>query len=58
MVVEDQSESYRTKELDLESRSWKLHLRKSIENDFLKKIIELANEEFGTDLKKNLETKP
>ncbi len=58
MVVEDQSESYRTKELEAKIKELEAALgRKSIENDFLKKIIELANEEFGTDLKKNLETK-
>lgn len=56
MVVEDQSESYKSREL--EKRILELEAavgRKQIEIDILNKIIELANAEFDTDLKKNSE---
>lgn len=56
MVVEDQSESYKSREL--EKRILELEAavgRKQIEIDILNKIIELANVEFDTDLKKNSE---
>lgn len=59
MVVEDKSEAYRS--LDLEKRIKELEAavgRKQMEIDLLNKVIDLANEEFKTDLKKNLSTKP
>jgi transposase len=58
MVVENQSEGYRTKELEAKIKELEAALgRKSMENDFLEKIIDLANAELGTDLKKNFNTK-
>jgi transposase-like protein len=58
MVVENQSEGYRTKELEAKIKELQAALgRKSMENEFLEKIIDLANEELGTDLKKNFNTK-
>lgn len=55
LVVEDNSEMYRSKELEKRLIETESALgRKQIENDFLNKIIELANEEYHTDLKKNL----
>ena len=54
MVVEDKSESFRSKELEKRLRDAEAALgRKQMEVDFLNKIIDLANEEFKTDLKKN-----
>lgn len=59
MVVENQSEGYRTKELEAKIKELEAALgRKSMENEFLEKIIDLANEELGTDLKKNFNTNP
>jgi transposase len=55
MVVEDKSESYRSKELEKRLKDAEAALgRKQMEIDFLNKLIEFANEEFKTDLKKNL----
>ena len=51
MVIEDKSESYRTN--DLEKR-----LKDAEAIDFLNKIIDLANDEYRTDLKKNLVNPP
>ena len=59
MVVEDKSEAYRSQ--DLEKRIKELEAavgRKQMEIDLLSKIIELANEEYKTDLKKNLSKQP
>lgn len=59
MVVEDKSEAYRSQ--DLEKRIKELEAavgRKQMEIDLLSKIIDLANEEYKTDLKKNLSKKP
>lgn len=59
MVVEDESEAYRTQELLKEKQNLLAELgRKQLEIDVLKKMIELAEAEFGVDLKKNLDTKP
>lgn len=59
MVVENESEGYRTKELEAKIKELQAALgRKSMENEFLEKIIDLANKELGTDLKKNFNTKP
>lgn len=56
MVVEDQSESYKSRELEKRILQLEAALgRKQIEIDILNKIIELANAEFDTDLKKNSE---
>lgn len=55
MVVEDKSEAYRSKELEKRLKEAEAALgRKQMEIDFLNKLIEFANEEFKTDLKKNL----
>ena len=59
MVVEDKSEAYRTKELEKQLKEAQAALgRKQMEIDFLNKLIEFANEEFKTDLKKNLSKGP
>lgn len=59
MVVEDKSEAYRTKALEKRLHDMEAALgRKQMEIDFLNKIIDLANEEFRTDLKKNLPKEP
>lgn len=58
MVVENQSEGYRTKELEAKIKELEAALgRKTIENAYLEKIIDLANEDLGTDLKKNFKSK-
>lgn len=59
MVVEDKSESYRTKELEKRLKEAEAALgRKQMEIDFLNKMIEFANEEFNIDIKKNLSNGP
>lgn len=59
MVVEDKSESYRTKELEKRLKDAEAALgRKQMEIDFLNKLIEFANEEYKTDIKKNLSSGP
>jgi hypothetical protein len=53
--VEDQSESYKSKQLEQRIRDLEATLgRKQMELDLLSKVIELANAEYQTDLKKNL----
>ena len=55
MVVEDKSEAYRSQELEKRIKELEAALgRKQMEVELLSKIIDLANEEFKTDLKKNL----
>lgn len=55
MVVEENSESYRTKELEKRLKEAEAALgRKQMEIDFLNKLIEFADEEFNIDIKKNL----
>lgn len=55
MVVEDKSEAYRSKELEKKLHDLEAALgRKQMEIDYLSKIIDFANEEYGTDLKKNI----
>ena len=55
MVVEDKSEAYRSRELEKRLNDAEAALgRKQMEIDFLNKLIEFANEEFKTDIKKNL----
>lgn len=59
MVVEDKSEAYRSKELEKRLKNAEAALgRKQMEIDFLNKIIDLANEEYRTDLKKTLAEEP
>jgi hypothetical protein len=59
MVVEDKSEAYRSQELERRIKDLEAALgRKQMEVDLLSKIIDLANEEFKTDLKKNLSKEP
>ena len=57
LIVENKSESYRSKELEKQLKDVEAALgRKQLEIDFLNKIIEQAGEEFKTDLKKNFST--
>lgn len=59
MVIEDKSEIYRTKELEKHLKDAEAALgRKQMEIDFLNKLIEFANEEYKTDIKKNLSSGP
>lgn len=59
LVVEEKSEAYRTKELENRIRELEAALgRKQMELDLLNKVIELANEEYQTDLKKNILKRP
>lgn len=59
MVVQDKSESYKTKELEQRLKEAEAALgRKQMEIDFLNKLIEFADEEFHTDLKKNYQKGP
>ncbi len=59
MVVEDNSEAYRSQELDKRIKELEAALgRKQMEIDLLSKIIDLANKEYKTDLKKNLSNEP
>jgi transposase len=58
MVVEDQSEAYRTKELEARIKELEAALgRKQMELDILNKVIDIANQEYKTDLKKNSQKK-
>lgn len=55
LVVEDNSEAYRTKEMKKRIQELEAALgRKQMEIDLLSKVIDLANEEYHTDLKKSL----
>lgn len=59
MVVEDKSESYRTKELEKRLKEAEAALgRKQMEIDFLIKLIEFADDEYKIDIKKNLPKEP
>jgi transposase-like protein len=59
MIVEDKSEVYRSKELERRLQELEAALgRKQMEVDFLNKIIDLANTEYQTDLKKILPKAP
>jgi transposase-like protein len=58
LVVEDKSEAYRTNELEKRIQELESALgRKQMEIDLLSKVIDLANEEYHTDLKKSLSSK-
>ena len=57
LIVENKSESYRSKELEKQVKELEAALgRKQLEIDFLNKLIEQAGEEFKTDFKKNFST--
>lgn len=54
LIVEDQSESYKTKELEIKLQKAEAALgRKQMELDFLNKLIDLASAELKLDIKKN-----
>ncbi|MDZ4707780.1 MAG: transposase, partial [Saprospiraceae bacterium] len=54
LVVEDKSESYKTKELEIKLQKAEAALgRKQMELDFLNKLIDLASAELKLDIKKN-----
>ena len=58
MVVEMDSESYRTKELLQRVAELERHLgQKQLQIDYLEKLIELAGEHLGQDLKKTFDAK-
>lgn len=59
LVVEHNSEVYRSKELEKELKDVQAALgKKQLEVEFLEMLIDLANKEFGTDLKKNYSSRP
>jgi transposase-like protein len=54
LVVEHQSEVYRSKELERELKEVQAALgKKQLQVEFLEMLIDLASKEFGTDIKKN-----
>ena len=58
LVVEDKSEAYRTREREQRIQELEAALgRKQMELDLLNKVIDLADEEYQTDLKKSLSKK-
>lgn len=59
VVLELSSEGYRSKELEKKLKEAEAALgRKQMEVDFLEKMIEMANKEFGIDIKKKSLTLP
>ncbi len=59
MVVQMESESYKTKELEKRIQELEAALgRKQMEIDFLNKMIDVGKEELGIDLKKKFFTPP
>lgn len=57
VVLEVDSAGYRTKELEKRLKEAEAALgRKQMEVDFLEKMIEIAREEYGIDVKKNSST--
>ena len=59
MVVQMDSEAYKTKELEMKIQELEAALgRKQLEIDFLNKLIDKGKEELGVDLKKKLSTPP
>ena len=59
LVVENKSEIYHSKELEKQIKELEAALgRKQMEVDLLNKIIDLANEKYNTDIKKNLSSQP
>lgn len=54
LIVEDKSESYRSKQLEIKLQQAEAALgRKQMELDFLNKLIEIAGQELKIDLKKS-----
>jgi transposase len=59
MVVEMQSESYKSQELEKRIQQLEAALgRKQLEVDFLNKMLELGSEQTGVDIKKKFSTPP
>jgi len=59
LIVEEKSEVYRSKQLLEQIKELEAALgRKQMEIDLLNKVINLAGEEYKTDLKKNFSNKP
>lgn len=59
LVVQDKSEAYRTTTLEAQLKAALAALgSKQMEIDLLNKIIELASESYGTDLKKTIQNPP
>ena len=57
IVVQMKSEQYKTKELEKRIADLEAALgRKQMEIDFLNKMIEIADKDLGTDIKKNIVT--
>ncbi len=55
LVVEQQSEQYKRKELEQKLKDLEAIIgRKQMEIDMLNQLIEIANKEYHTDLKKNI----
>ncbi|MFN8165880.1 MAG: hypothetical protein U0X76_07995 [Bacteroidia bacterium] len=55
MVVEDNSEAYKSRELEKKIKELEAIIgRKQMEIDLLNRIIDFGNTEYKTDLKKNL----
>ena len=53
LIVEDKSESYRSKELERKVKELEAALgRKQMEIDFMKKMMEIAEDKYGVDFKK------
>lgn len=56
MIVEEKSESYRSRDLEKQIKELEAALgRKQLEIDFLNRLIEVAGSELHLDLKKNLQ---
>ena len=59
IVMQMDSEQYRTKELQKKITELEAVVgRKQLEIDFLNKLIEIADQDMGTDIKKNIGTQP
>lgn len=59
LVMQMDSEQYRSKELEKKVTELEAALgRKQMEIDYLNKLIEIAGEDLGTDLKKNINMPP
>ena len=57
LIMQMDSEQYRTKELEKKIAELEAAVgRKQLEIDFLNKLIEIADQEMGTDIKKNIAT--
>ena len=57
IVMQMDSEQYRTKELEKKIAELEAAVgRKQLEIDFLNKLIEIADQDMGTDIKKNIAT--